>query len=131
MYHITAAVIWRESDTSKKSQRIMMRYLSNFFGTRLVVREYCIDKFGQNHIIPQYDLFLSDEKQIHFWTKPIRKILTISLESLYYQECSNESESNAISIIDIVVGGDRGQGKFRLVYKIILREMNVKTLIRM
>ena len=41
----------------------------------------------------------------HFWTKPISKSLTTSLEVLYCQECSNVLESNAISSIDIVVGG--------------------------
>ena len=48
MNHIIAAVIWQESNISKESQRIMMRYLSNFFGTRLVVPEYYIDKLEQN-----------------------------------------------------------------------------------
>ena len=63
-----------------------------------------------------------------FWTKPITKILTTSLESLYYQEYSNEFESNDISIIDIVVGGDHSQGKFRHICKFVLRDINVKNL---
>ena len=48
--------------------------------------------------------------------------------TFYCQECVNESESNAISTIDIVVGDDLGQGKFRSVYKFILRDINVKNL---
>ena len=55
--HITAATIWQESNISKKSQRIVLRYLSSSFGTRLVINEYCIDKLGQNHVIPQCDFF--------------------------------------------------------------------------
>ena len=104
----------------------MLRYLLNFFGTRLVVPEYCIDKLGQTHLIPQFELFLSDGKN-HFWTKSITKTLTTSLEILYCQECSNQSESNAISTIDIVVCGDHDQGNFRPVCKFILKYMNVKT----
>ena len=42
---------------------------------------------------------------------------------LYCQEYSNECESNANSTIYIVVGGDHGIEKFRLVYKFILRDM--------
>ena len=71
--------------------------------------------------------FISDHKKIHFWTKSISKILTTLLECLYCQECSNKSESNSISTIDIVVGGDHGQRNFRSVCKFILRDINVKS----
>ena len=91
----------------------------------LVVPEYCIDNLGQNHLIPQCELFLSDGKN-HFSTKYLTKILTTSLESfLYCQECSNESESNAISTIDILLGGNHCQGKFRSDCKFMLRDMNI------
>ena len=43
----------------KKTQRIVVRYLSNCFGSRLVVPEYCIDGLGQNRVPPQCNfLFL-------------------------------------------------------------------------
>ena len=35
------------------SQRIILRCLSNFFGSWLVVLEHCIDKLGQNYVITQ------------------------------------------------------------------------------
>ena len=54
--------------------------------------------------------------------------MTTSLEILYCQECSNESESNASSTIDIVVGGEHGQKKFRSICNFILRYINVKNL---
>ena len=46
MDNITAAAMWQKSNISKKSQRIVLRHLLNFFGSRLVVPEYCIDKLG-------------------------------------------------------------------------------------
>ena len=58
MDNITAAAMWQEFNISLTSQRIILRYLSNLFGSRLVVFEHCIDKLGQNYAIPQYD-FLS------------------------------------------------------------------------
>ena len=122
MDNITAAAMWQESNISKKSQRIVLRYLSNYFGSRLVVPEYCIDELGQNHVPPQCDFFISDRKKIHFWTKPISKLLTTSLESFYCQKCSTNTENTPLSTIDIVVGGDHGQGKFRSVSKFILRD---------
>jgi len=74
MDNITAAAMWQESNISKKSQRIVLRYLSNYFGSRLVVPEYCIDELGQNHVPPQCDFFISDRKKIHFWAKLISKL---------------------------------------------------------
>ena len=104
--------ILQESNDSKKSQRIILRYLSFFFGSRLVVSEYCTDELGQNHLPPPYVIFISDRKNIYFWIKPISKFLTTLLEGLYYQEYFNKSESNSISTIDIVVGGDHSKGTF-------------------
>ena len=57
MDNINAAAMWQEFNISKKSQRIILRYLSNCFGTRLVVPEYCIDKLVQNHVPPKCDFF--------------------------------------------------------------------------
>ena len=65
MDDITAAAMWQESNISLTSQRIILRYLSNCFGSRLVVPEYCIDKLGQNYVIPQCDFFISDHKKTH------------------------------------------------------------------
>ena len=76
----TAAAKWQESNITLTSQRI----LSIFFCNRLVVPEHCIDKLGQNYVIPQCDFFISENKKIHFWTKPISKIITKYFESLYY-----------------------------------------------
>ena len=50
--NITAAM-WQESNISKKSQRIVLKYISNFFGSRFVVPEYCIDELGQNRVPPK------------------------------------------------------------------------------
>ena len=55
MDNITAAAMWQESNISKKSQIIVLRCLSNFFGSRLVISEYCIDELEQNHVPPRCD----------------------------------------------------------------------------
>ena len=71
MDNITAAAMWQESNISKKSQRVVLRYLSNFFGSSLVVPAYCIDELGQNHVPSKYDFLISDRKNIYFWTTTI------------------------------------------------------------
>ena len=50
MDNLTVAAIWQESNISKKSQRIVLRYLSNFFGSTLFIPEYYIDELGQIHV---------------------------------------------------------------------------------
>ena len=62
MDNITAVTMWQKSNISNKSQRIVLRYLSNVFGSRLVVPEYCTDELGQNHVPPQCNFF-SDRKK--------------------------------------------------------------------
>ena len=69
MVHITTAAMWQKLNISKQSQRIVLRYLSNIFGTKLVVPKYCIDGFRQDHVIPQYDFFIYDRKNVHFMDK--------------------------------------------------------------
>ena len=66
MDNITAAAMCEESNISKKSQSIILRYLSNIFGSMLVVEEYCIDELGQNHVPPQCDFWISDRKKYIF-----------------------------------------------------------------
>ena len=60
MNNITIAAMWQESKISKKSQRIVLRYLSNFFGSRLVVPEYCIDELG--HVPRIYSMSVNMKK---------------------------------------------------------------------
>ena len=51
MDYITTTVMWQESNIKKKLHKILLIYLSNFFGTGLVVPEYYIDKLGLKHVI--------------------------------------------------------------------------------
>jgi hypothetical protein len=55
-------------------------------------------------------------------TKPIAKLLEVSV-STYVREKSIAADDSALGMlksIDVVLGGDHGQGKFRSVIKIIL-----------
>jgi hypothetical protein len=58
-------------------------------------------------------------KTIHFWMKPIAKLLEVSV-STYVREKSIAADDAALGIlkiIDVVLGGDHGQGKFRPIIK--------------
>ena len=46
----SVATIWQASNVTKNAQRIIVRHLSDYFGSRLIVPESCMTKLGQNHI---------------------------------------------------------------------------------
>jgi hypothetical protein len=120
----TACAMWQEANVSRKSQRTILRYLTAEYGCRLVVPEAEVDAFGQDHVPPVTGSFEDPvmRKTIHFWLKPIAKLLEVSV-STYVREKSIAADDSALGMlksIDVVLGGDHGQGKFRSVIKIIL-----------
>ena len=46
MDEISAAAMWQESNVTTNAQIIITKYLSDFFGNRLIVPESCITKLG-------------------------------------------------------------------------------------
>ena len=122
MNEIAAAAMWQESNVSTRSQRIILRHMKNEFGTRLVVPEYKISKLGQNFVEPNCASFIMQRKQIHYWTKSIPDILVTCLKRKLDLLAIDSSESiDSFESVDLVIGGDHGQGKFRSVMKVILR----------
>ena len=59
---VTAAAMWQESNVSTRSQRIILRYLANEFGRRLVVPEAEISILGQNYVTPECNTFTLEKK---------------------------------------------------------------------
>jgi hypothetical protein len=122
----TACAMWQEANVSKKSQRTILRYLAAEFGGRLVVPEVQVDAFGQDHVPPVPGTFEDavTGKTIHFWTKPIAKLLEVAVTTHAKEKgiTTDEAALARLKSIDVVLGGDHGQGKFRSVIKIILRD---------
>ena len=130
MDNITAAVMCQESNISLTSQRIILRYLSNFFGSRLVVSEHCIDKLGQDCVIPQCNFFISDHKNLIYGQNLYSKFSLNLLKVYIVKKRSDISQCKSISTIDIAFGGGHGhghghghdKGKMRYVTKFIPRD---------
>ena len=112
----TACAMWQEANVSKKSQRTIIRYFSAEFGGRLVVPKAQVNLFGQDHV-PLVTGTFEDAvtgKMIHYWTKPIGKLVEVAVTT-YVQEkgiTTDEAALGSLKSLDIVLGGDHGQGKF-------------------
>ena len=95
--------------------------MANEFGKRLVVPEKYIYKLGENFVEPNCKSFLweKEKKEIHYWTKSLPDVLVTCLKPKL-----DTVPMEGIHSIDLVIGGDHGQGKFRSVMKIILRDID-------
>ena len=115
--------MWQESNVNLRSQRTILRYLTNEFGTRLVVPETEISKLGQHFVEPKCDYFIMEKKK-KFWTKSVPTIVLTYLK----HKLGDSVQIDSVRSIELVIGGDHGQGKFRSVMKIILRDASGKNI---
>jgi hypothetical protein len=124
----TACAMWQEANVSRKSQKTILRYLAAEYGCRLVIAEQRLILLDRTMWPPVTGSFedpvTSKADDIHFWAKPVAKLLEVSV-SPYIREKSIAADDSALGMlksIDDVLGGNHGQGKFRSVIKIILRD---------
>ena len=115
---VTAAAMSQASNVSMRSQRVILRYMANEFGSRLVVPATKISELGEKYVKPKCDTFILDKQKIHYWTKSLPTLLETSLKNRLGIE---SIDMDSFTSIDLVIGGDHGQGKFRCVMKVILR----------
>ena len=100
----------------------------------MTVPEAQVDAFGQDHVPPVPGSYEDPAtgKTIHFWTKPIGQLLEVSVATYAKKKVATATALESLQSIDVVLGGDHGQGKFRSVIKIILRDgagLSVDTLV--
>ena len=121
-----ACAMWDDSNTDLKPQRVILRYLRNWFGRSLVVSDKLLKEFGEDHVPPVCSSFIditNKSKKIHYWTK---SICTVTEQGL--QKCFMNSQFEELHKIDIVTGGDYGQGKFRQLVRCLCRDRQGKVI---
>ena len=124
MDEATAAAMSYESNTLKKNSRIISQYLSQAYGMRFTLPESTIEeKLGADHLVPDCGMWTNNGETIHYWTKAMDGVMIKTLA----RECKHSLvEMKKVASVDIVVGGDHRQGKFRAMIKIILRYVDVE-----
>ena len=117
-----AAAMFAESGIGPGKSRIINRYLTAFFGRRVMVSETDIFRDGELALdeLPPVTKSkqLSDKKKVNYYVKPLCEILTLGMEKKFNtvkRECADKIES-----IDISWSADHGGGFFRAIMKCII-----------
>ena len=136
----TAQAMWDESNVNTRSQRTILRYLRATFGsacfipTNTSIGNDDNDKKRRNignyeSIPPIVHVIDVDGDRIHYWTKPLLTHLNYIISNRLFCSTGERKFSRDIKSIhsfDLIVGGDLGQGRFRMLGKIIARNKDKK-----
>ena len=128
----TAEAMWCEADVNLRQQRTILRYLRGFFGRKFFIpstdntKVNCADELFINYKDPNRDVkeTVVDKEKVYYWSKPIKDTINFSIMNR-----SNDSDLNNIHTVDLILGGDHGQGSFKSILKIILRGQELHNII--
>ena len=124
----TAFAMWDESNSNSKSQRVILRYMRGSFGKKIKipvtttedsekVMKHNIGKYKP--VPPVSNMVVVDGEEMYFWNKPLIPSLSSGLS---FRLFSNNTNDKGIDNVDLVLGGDHGQRKFRMLMKVIMRK---------
>ena len=129
-----AAAMWEEANCNTKQQRIMLRYLRATFGRKSINGmatsikrvdekrpEGSIMYLGCKDVEPVYNEVEIDGETISYFHKPLQRCVSTSIGHQIVDPL-------AIRSVDLVIGGDHGARKFRMIMKIIVRDELQKSL---
>lgn len=108
----TAASMWNKAGVSKNGQRIIRRYIHGCFGIWITPPEKKIESLVSHIVTPTHGVASVGARKIHFWYKDVDDVVVNLLE--------NEWKSISFHSMDVVFGGDHGQGVFGAAVKVIL-----------
>jgi hypothetical protein len=77
---------------------------------------------------PVSDMCVVDKEMIHYWMKPLDKVLNASMGTRLFGGESDELMISNINNVDLVLGGDHGQRKFRMVVKVVVRKVSMEAI---
>jgi len=118
MDEVSVEAMLSEAGVNWTSARIIFRHLKQFFGRSVVVSEKKRRAyFGDNDFPPTVDrLVLTDKTIVSFWWKRPDELLQHQINYMLKVE-----DLDGLLSVDIATGGDHGGGRFRMLFKILLR----------
>jgi hypothetical protein len=115
----SSTAMWEEANINCRQQRIILRHLACYFGRRLTVPLSKICELEEGALMPVTASLDLNGKKIHYWHKDIEQcfIHRLNLDGKEY----TFDYFLQFDALDVVVGGDHGQRKFRMVMQLIYR----------
>jgi hypothetical protein len=115
----SSTAMWEEANINCRQQRIILRHLACYFGRRLTVPLSKICELEEGALMPVTASLDLNGKKIHYWHKDIEQcfIHRLNLDGKEY----TFDYFMQFDALDVVVGGDHGQRKFRMVMQLIYR----------
>ena len=123
---VSTLAMWEDANIGTCQQIIIMKHLRHYFGTRLIVPEVKVSVLSKLKVLDpitgSYTKTDTNEK-IYYWYRDVDESICHILQTKYNSRQELELDFNRI---DIIIGGDHGQGKFRMMMKLILRGDDMK-----
>jgi hypothetical protein len=115
----SAAAMWEEANINCRQQRTILRHLACYFGRRLTVPLSKIRELEEGALMPTTCSVDLGGKKINYWYKDVEEALTHRLH--LDGKAFSYDYFTRFDSLDVVVGGDHGQRKFRMVMRVIYR----------
>ena len=95
----TAQAMWEEGNVNAKGQRVVLRYIRVTFGGQYFIPDLKPIKDGEicdeeekmtnignyKSVAPVTDAIETDEKRVHYWTKPLVPLINFTVSNWLYQ----------------------------------------------
>ena len=135
----TSQAMWEEANVNTRSQRTILRYLHGTFGRRSINLITTGTKNDINNKVSNIGKYKSVEpisnlihiegECINYWTKPIIETLSSTIATRVLNDDNDETPPVLdMDNADLVLGGDHGQRKFRMLIKVILRRSSMEVI---
>ena len=112
-----AFAMWGDANITLAQQRIILRHLRQFFGQRIAVPESKIRELSAGVVNPKSATIKHNGKTLTYSYRDIDDLIGRFIADQFRTRKGFEYDS-----LDIVVGGDYGQGSFRSGIKLIFRK---------
>ena len=146
----TAAAMWKESKTSIYSQRIILKFLRDTFGRRIVIPEKKIQALGSDFVRARYGSISYKKKEkgkknenvkeeiINFWTRSLQELILSKTKALLEVQVNSSSKNeaklspyetgsvNRETGWELIFGADHGRGLWKAVIKLYYKDYNFR-----
>ena len=132
---VTAQPMWEETNINSRSQRTIMRYLRGYFGKKCSIPTVKMEEWNAN--IGNYDVVTPitnytevDGEPINFWNRRLLSSINFSISQRLFSDEKLDRNDKRLDLgtVDVVLGGDHGQEKFRMLMKIICRDSKLNVI---